>query len=813
MINVCGGSIFRFMPKLLGNYLVVGCLAAATLGFELVQTRVLSALYYNHVVYLTVTIALMGFGIAGVAVSILSNRIKTTPQLIAVISALFALCMVLSIAAASRLPIWFAYYPILFKLILSYMLLMLPFLCSGTALGLVFMQNGPDIFRYYCFDLVASALACAAFTLLLLPLGAGGFIWLCVGLATIACAIATHKAGGAKWMVMAGPVLVVLGAGLIGKNVINNRPEHYKTLGGYEKIPDFKIEQTKWTPITRLDLFSAPTMHRKIITQDADAHTPLYSPSRVWWEVKTAHDGGMPGGSLGLMYHMRLTPPDQSLVIGVGGGIDIVRSHAYGSKHTTGVEINPATVDLVTKKYAYYVVWPKWEDVNIIVEEGRHYVRSHTNFYDTITMSGIDTFSALNSGAYVLSENYLYTAEAFQDYLSALKPDGMMAINRWFEAVPPRESLRLASLHVEASRRMGIAHPEKNIFVIATMPWATTIIKKTPFTPREVLWALYMTNNTGMKVVYLPKVFPPDQQRVIERILARSRGKALNIASDAYEHLVNPVNEQQKELFLAKYPLDVTPVYDDRPFFFEYHKGTSLLQWLKGLVFVRANVQSNLLVMLVVCVLVSAFAMLGPLMIFNRQGLETHGVGWLLMYFSSLGIGFMLVEIGMMQRLSLYLGDPMHSLLVVLGGLLLYAGFGAYVSGYSGWSHRKLFTWGTLGAGAMIICWLAVVPRVILLTHTYPYFLRVVIVLFFLFPVGVVLGIPFATGLNFIEKITPRFIPWAWGINGLTSVLASILAIVMAMHIGFTAVLALGAIVYGVGWLSIYKYQSMANQR
>src|SRR5262249_37336188 len=151
-------------------------------------------------------------------------------------------------------------------------------------------------------------------------------------------------------------------------------------------------------------------------------------------------------GAINLVFLMQAQPPEESLIIGVGGGPDINMSHFNNAQHTTGVEINPVMADISTRMYADYVEWPHFHDVSIVVDEGRHYIRSRSNRYDAITMSGIDTFSALNSGAYVLSENYLYTAEAFEDYLKALKPDGIMVINRWFEAIPPRESLRLAGL-------------------------------------------------------------------------------------------------------------------------------------------------------------------------------------------------------------------------------------------------------------------------------------------------------------------------------------------------------------------------------
>ncbi len=788
--------------KNLEGYITVACIAAATIGLELVQTRILSALYYNHIVYLTVTIALMGFGIAGVAVSLLSNCITDWQKPLAICSGAFAGSIVLSIYIVSRLPMWYPNAPITTKLVYSYLLLMLPFLCSGTVLGLIFMRNGADIFRFYCADLMASALACGAFVLLLNPLGASGFVWVCVALACAAFVLLARAAKLPSLDVYGFLIAAFALYMLCGTHLVNNQPEPYKTLAAKMRIPGAHIEATEWTPITRLDVINMPGRGLDL-SQDSDAHTPFIHSGVVNGIINGASHGQNTRGSVTLGYFMHAPHPDQSLVIGVGGGIDLVASHAYGAVHTTGVEINGVTARLTNGSYANYLVWPHWPDVKEVVEEGRHYVRSHPHAYDTITMSGIDTFSALNSGAYVLSENYLYTTEAFEDYLRGLRANGIMTINRWFEAIPPRESLRLASLHVEASKRLGIEHPEKNIFVVVDNDWASTFIKAEPFTPEEIHRAFEKIEKTRLRVVYLPKIFPPEEQAAIEKGLAAGRNAGLNVANDAYEHVINPQSPEAEAKFLDDYPLDVSPVFDDRPFFFEYHKGLSIFNWSHDDNRIRKNVKNNLYILLLVCLVVSACAIVGPLMIFNRQGLKTQGAPSLLLYFACLGLGFMMVEIGMMQRLSLYLGDPMHSMLVVLSGLLLFAGAGTYLSGQLNVTRQHRFLLGTCGSAVAVLGWIIVMPTVIWLTQEWYFGLRVIITLLSMLPVGLVLGIPFATGLEYLSGYCPRFIPWAWGINGLTSVLASILAIIIAMQVGFTIVLVIGAGIYALGLFAI----------
>lgn len=790
-------------------YIGVSALAAATLGFELVQTRVLSALYYNHVVYFTITIAFMGFGISGVIVSLAANRIKNPDQFIARLSAFFALVMLASIAVSSRLPEWMPFYPTYIKLILSYLLLVLPFLCSGAALGFIFMRYGKQIFSLYCCDLSASACMAVAFILLLMPLGAGGFVWLCVALAAAAfVALSLRNSPDISASLIFVGALTVLFA-IYGGDVVGWQPEPYKVLGriGIPYNNHRHLEVTKWTPIARIDVINNP----RLIAQDSDAYTLMSDPQTVKWIMDIGRAGKVFGWSPALVYAMH-GPADNALVIGVGGGIDILVAGAWSAKHITGAEINPATVKLTTGRYADYLVWPHWPNVNIVREEGRHFVRSATDQYDTITMSGIDTFTALNSGAYVLSENYLYTVGAIKDYLKALKPDGMMVIHRWFFN-PPRESLRLASLYVEAAHRMNIPHPEQDILVVADesvdrgFTWASTFIKKTPFTRHEIdRLTVQMKNNSGYSVVYMPKIFPYQEQKERENVYQSY--KSLEFARNAYWHIIND-NPLTVKIFADNYPYNITPVDDDRPFFFEYTRGESLTHlWKDGMMHVRSDAPKTILYLLVaVCALVSLTAMIGPLVLFNRKGLRTQGVSWLLLFFSCLGLGFMLVEIGIMQRLALYLGDPMYSLIVVLAGLLFFTGIGAYVSGWLDSSMNTLLKIGTFGAGLVMLEWLVSMPMFIAATRDWSFPVRSLITLLSLMPVGLIMGLPFAVALSHLKEHTPRFIPWAWGVNGLTSVLGSILAIIIAMSFGFAFVIMTGAACYFIGGASIIMYQ------
>jgi SAM-dependent methyltransferase len=817
----------------LRTYILVACVAAASLGLELIQTRILSYLYYNHVVYLTVTIALLGFGISGVFVSLFASRSASPERAISLLAGAFVISSFACLSAVSRIPGYFPTAPTTVKLIVSYIALTMPFLFSGGVLGWVFMIRAKSIGRLYSIDLACSSGAVMAFLLLLWPLGADWFVWLSSGVAFVGFLVFSHRVLGIGWRLSVAAICL-LSALFVNKHLIGNTPEAYKVLSrAYQPgITTAKVEATEWTPINRIDLWSDSVRDlafltpspdpadSKMITQDADAFTMLWGPHHVGWALDQGRQGHLIS-ALSLTYLLNKRP-DDSLIIGVGGGLDMVTARVYGAKHVTGVEINQATVALDNGPYRDWLQWPKWDGVNLIRTEGRNYLRSKQNSYDTIVMSGVDTFSALSSGAYVLSENYLYTVEAMQDYLRALKPDGTVAIYRWFFFQGPRESLRLANIFREASERLGIAHPEQCILVVSDdlwgkysiYRWAATFVKKRPFTAAEVQEVqAAIAGSPTLSIAYLPKVFPPDVQAGMERKEA-DRDQPARFARSVYNRVLTSPS-QERESFVEGYQFRIDPVYDDRPFFFEYFKpGAHLIDpntFNADLKTIRGPAGYYVLyLLLAICSAMSIGCILVPLWLFQRRGLNTPGAVPLILFFACLGAGYMLFEVGSMQVLNVFVGDPAYSLALVLAGLLVASGIGAALSGkLARLPAVRVISFATVIICAAILVWLTFThllhPRLMQL----PLAARAAITLLGLFPVGILLGLPFPTAVKALEKLSPNFIAWAWGVNGVTSVLASIVAIVVAMRMGFTTVVFMAAATYLLGLVS-YRWHSRA---
>lgn len=810
------------------TYVLVACVAAASLGLELIQTRVLSFLYYNHVVYLTVTVALLGFGISGVFVSLFASRCARPERAIALLAGAFVISSFACLGAVSRIPQAMPLTPTVVKLMLSYVALTIPFLCSGSVLGWIFMLQARSIGRLYAVDLACSSGAVMAFLLLLWPIGGDWFVWLCSGVACFGFLVFSRKALALGWQFAVIAVLL-LSVLLLNKHLLGNMPVGYKTLAHALGRGTARIEATEWTPITRIDLASdsdhyPATGQRipdasdfKMITQDADANAPLWGPHKVAWAMDRAHNGGLIS-AISLTYLLNKNPQD-SLVIGVGGGVDVVTARAHGARHITGVEINQATVALDSGPYSDFLQWPKWEGVDLVRAEGRNYLRSKSDSYDTIVMSGVDTFSALNSGAYVLSENYLYTVESLEDFLRALKPGGTATIYRWFFYQAPRESLRLAGMFSEAASRLGIDHPEQCILVVSEkdfsgMVWAATIIKKRPFSAAEVSQVqTAIAGSPSISIVYMPKVFPPETQAQLEQKEA-DRDPSMDHARAVFNQLLTLPPAQRAE-FIRSYRFRIEPVHDDRPFFFEYYKPGAERMSAEALSAGLRSVRGPLgyyvpYILLLICTIICVACILVPLSLFQRRGLKTPGVVALVLFFACLGAGYMLFEVGSMQVLSVFVGDPAYSLALVLAGLLVASGIGAGLS--TRFEHlpaSRVISYAMAIIAVAMVAWLTATHLLVPHAMQLPLVLRATITLVGLFPVGILLGLPFPTAVKHVEKLNPNFIAWAWGVNGVTSVLASIVAIVVAMRVGFTLVVCFAAATYLLG-LMAYRWHSSA---
>ncbi|MCC6671711.1 MAG: hypothetical protein IT458_11660 [Planctomycetes bacterium] len=599
---------------------------------------------------------------------------------------------------------------------------------------------------------------------------------------------------------------------------------------------DFRV--TPWSPyrawssLSRVDAFHWPKVHgawgwwglsprarteltpdqmprQKGITIDAWAMTsiqrysgqplqpegaPLVDPERARLRVLEY----LPAGAV-----HRIRPRAGHIVcIGAGGGLDLLTAKYFGAHRITGVEINPGVVDAVRGPFAEFAGHlydeARHPEIEVHVAEGRHFLERSRDRYDVIQLSGVDTFSTSQAGAFALSENFLYTVEAFRTYFAHLQPGGVVTLTRWF--VPgerdgrllPRYDLRLIGMGDAALREIGVAEPARCMFFLESAGFTVMLMKPEGFTAAEVATLREYCAHYGYQILWAPHDQAPAAITALGKSFPNPYAEFF-AAKDPAAHLA------------AQY-FDVTPPSDDRPFYFETSRFAHVdrvdhyLNPLGGL-----TAHGLLAVLLaIVCVLGWLFVVvpmrrLGAAAPFPGSARVRLGV---LVYFTAIGFGFIVMEIALAQRFVLFLGHPFQALAVILFSILLFSGIGAAVS--ARFPLPRFATW--LAAG------LALVPAFLfptlfaeLLHLELPW--RIAIAVGLLAPMGLAMGIPFPAGIRVLARVRPELIPWAWGVNGYTSVLGSVLAVVLSIGFGFLTAFLVAAAVYALG---VVGYSLMA---
>ncbi len=785
-------------------------LSAAMLHIQMVQMRIFSLALWHHLAYLVITITMLGIGMSGTFLSIFPRTIRHRPALLlSGSSVLFGATTFIAflITSNSRLDTFRLLTPSgirfteLFLLFGYYGAFILPFFCAGIAATSIFSLWPRNAQTLYFTNLTGSAAGVGLFTLSMTPLGAERSLILGCILAGVAGLLFALKFDLIRVSFCALCVIGVLACiAWISPQMIEPVPAPSKAYGMYlDHLPDFKRLYSKWNTISRIDVIAS---NRKLldwldpdrtypphmaITLDGDATTWMWHFGKPPQEVCSIRDD-----LYSAAYHTKREP--EVLIVGLGGGNDIRTALHYNATRVLGIELNPLIVEILTREFPDFVdEIPTHPGVEIVSGEGRSTIHRLKDRFDVIQMSGVDTWSGLASGAYVLSENYLYTVEAFHDYFDHLKPDGVLAINRWYFD-PPREMLRMVTVAAQAMTERGVERPWEHIIVLAEQHFCSTLFKNSPWTPKEIaVYNRYDRLHDRFELKYVP-------------------GSAIDNPFANYLSALRSGNGQQ---YIDDYGYDIRPVRDDNPFFFDYYKWRHL-PWQVFASGTGGQIGANwpiamtlLLAMLIQSVVLSAVFIIAPLVHHHRAGLDTSQAIRAILFFSCLGLAYMFVEIVWMQRFVLYLGHPSHSIAVILPTLLLFSGIGSRIASWWMPENAEEKLGGVLiGTALLLIALSFFIPGALDWTMSRTYFERVLLTVLMISPVAILMGMPFATGLRLFAGIHESIVPWAWGANACMSVLGSIVSVIIAMSLGFRMVFYLGAALYLAASVLVLLYRA-----
>jgi spermidine synthase len=744
-------------------------MSASNLLLELSLTRLFSVILFYHFAFLAISVALLGLGAGGVFSYVLQKRLsRLGTEILASACALFgSLSIVVTLLLVIRIPVSLQLSAANFaNLTVIYLASAVPFFFSGLTFSAVFARNPRAIEKLYAADLIGGSLACLCVVPALNLVGAPNAILLAALLMGVSSFLWVVNAKQKRWSVIACLGVAVLLVLNIAGNFIDVI---------YEKGKDTRLRQVefaRWNALSRIEVDRRGSERYVVI--DADAATPINDK-----DVYALRAGGLPPVEVGRVPSVvnALRPNGRYAIIGPGGGPDIFRALVAGSPDVTGIEINPLIAnDVMREKYSEFskhiYTLP---EVHINVADGRSWIRGSQQQFDVIEMTLVDTWAATAAGALALSENNLYTVNAFREYFTHLRPDGMIAVTRW-EFRQPREALRVVSVAMQALESLGVSNVASHFIVVSEGPLnvdgvqVAVLAKKSPFTSGEI-------QTVQQQIAAAPSLVP--------LYLPGTGG------SNPFADLIT---SNDAHSFARNYRFNVAPVDDNAPFFFFTLKLKDMFGrgGLRSFADWKVNIGVVVLGMLLVISLaaVACFLIL-PLALTHSRTVAISS----LTYFVALGLAYMLVEITFIQRLVLFLGHPTYAITVVVFLMLLASGLGSYTSSRKfGENNRYLFV--TLAAiVAILILYLLVLPFILENLVALSMGMKLAVSGIVLFPLAFLMGMPFPTGLKLLRHrdVIESNIEWAWALNAGASVLGSVSAMVIAMQFGLTAVLAVGA--------------------
>ena len=781
--------------------LAVAGLSAAVLAVEIGLTRIASMTMWYHFAFLVLTLAMLGLGAAG---TWLACRGAPDDPLRLLRRSAWALA--LACAGNVALSIWVYVDPFMIAIQPMQLLPLLVrlsgaavlFFAGGLGIGAALSARQAPIGKIYRADLLAAAAGALGGPLLLPYVGGGGLLLVAGAVALFS--IYPISAGFARRMT------VIVGCLMIGLGIVQPELQPLTPCGTkYEVIitgesPGARVLWRRWTSLARVDVQQPGPSGLKLsllgrgsrakenippllaLHTDGGATTYIYElddasrlgrdPQAGAFAAESLYASGYPGAD-----------NEKVLVIGAGGGIDVLTALHFGAREVTAVELSVAHVQAVRNQFSEYSGRLFHDErVQPVVDEGRSFLLRDQNRYDLIQLSGVDTFAGLQGGAYTLSENFLYTVEAVEDALDHLKPGGVVVYLRWL-FIPPRETLRLLATARVALEQRGVADPSRHLVVCNAGPFATIMISRDPLGEKRLQAVQAWADQVGVRVMLRP-------------------GDA---ASDDPFHRI--VQEEDLERFLEDYPFDLRPSTDDWPFFYLYYRWDKLKPlpnqsggWLGGTL---PLAQVAVVVLLLMSLIGGAVLIAIPFLFRQNRGLPKAERATVFAVFFLIGIAFMSVEIALLARGALLLGHPAWAFPVILGGLLAPAGLGA------AWATRRDRVWLplalALAVAALILLWRNQALDLVHVVGGWPLPGRIAVTLAGLFPLGVVMGGFFPLSLQRARGVDARLAPWAWAINGCASVLGATLATIAAMTWGFTLVFSLALTCYLLAGLLMYR--------
>lgn len=795
------------LPAQTPPLLAVALISAAALAYEIFLMRLLSIIHWHHFAYMIISVALLGYGASGTFLSLIRKQLEGKFRSAFVVnSLLFGLTSVACYAASQSLPfnalevLWDYRQPL--WLFCIYLLLFIPFFCAANCICLCFSEFPLDMHRVYGFDLLGAGLGGVSAIVALffvMPVTAL-LVPALMSLLAAYLAMSGMKAGLTAWrLALALIFATVLAAGL----GLPLKISQFKGLPQAMSVQGATEVDSRSSPLGLLSTVESPAVPFRQ-APGLSLNAPGEPPAQL--AVFTDGDGmsvitsktGPPRTldyldyvTSAVPYHVfdpALTGHAPSvLVLGAGGGADVLQALHLGASDVDAVEINAQLVRLVRQKFGDFSSG-LYDDpgVTVHIADARGFVAARSQRWDVIQMAMLDSFGASAGGLHALSENYLYTVEAFSDYLQRLEPGGILATTRWIK-LPPRDGLKMIATASAALHNSGIENPADHLVMIRSWNTSTLMARNQPFSSDDIDRIRTFCHERWFDLVYYPGISDDEtnQYNKMQQAWFYQASKAL----------LGP----HRESFFGEYKFNIRPATDDQPFFFNFLKWRSLpeiisLRGQGGLPLLEQG-YLILIATLLQAALASLVLILLPLWA-DRKSPEQKPVGLrrIFTYFLAIGFAFMLIEIAFIQKFILFLSHPLYAITVVLCSFLVFAGLGSAIS--DKWTARYPVFPIVFGIAVLALFYIYLLPFLFQHLISLPDGIKIVISAALIAPLAFLMGMPFPLGLSRVAQVFPERVPWAWGINGCASVMAAVMATLIAIHAGFRMVVITAVLLY-----------------
>lgn len=763
-------------------------ISLAMLLFEISLTRIFSFILFSNYAFMIISTAIFGFGLSGVLLAVFPKILERfkIENILLFCSVMFSVTVLFSFVVIKKVPLQMAdlkNVKNLMSLGIYYVSLIIPFTFGGFVIGALFTRFSDNIPKLYFYDLLGAGLGCLLTVPFFINFGALGTVYAVSLMGIISGIIFSFRSS--KFAKIATPVLLIVW-GVLFPAWMNQEIIVHENKRSYRNDQQSKVfEYSKWSSLSKIDIAPGPRSFFKRLWIDGGTNeSALISFDG---KFKTDYLAGMDKLLIAFPYLLKKSP--EVAIIGSSGGREVLLALNHDPKHITAIEMDPTICEIVSKTYADYI-GNIFSDprVTLVCDEGRSYIRRSVKQFDIIHQVNNFTPIAMASGAINLSESYLLSKEAFKEYLDHLTDEGMLVLNR-------HNTFKIAVIAREVLLAVDL-NPSKNIVVIQGEDRINNgfLMKKTPFNQEEIETLKRLASERNLEMLYYPGI------------------------NDPGNWYVDLLKNNNSEKFQNLSGLNLESPTDNKPFF--EHIGAigkidvsdpklpGGIAWVDAQKKVKRRLPIEDLILLAIFLEASFFSLIfifGPLLLFNKKGISSVVELRVLAYFFAIGIAFILVEICLMQQFVLFLGVPVYAIAVVLFSLLSGTGVGSLIAGSFKMDVSKALKNVYITLFITLLVSNFFITKIIDLSLGFDFWPRVIISIILIFPLGILMGMPFPLGMKTLSQVEKRLIPWAWGINGYATVIGTVAAIAFARMVGFQMVLFGAAFIYISGFFAIRK--------